>query len=129
MPCTLRCPSVQTGEPAVGLPGAGSPSAVIRRILPPRSAGSWAGLPRPPSPVPATWATAPTSVTPPSGVTRTIRALSRSLTSADPSGRNAMPQGTSRPVATTPATVGRGAGAAEVEGDDGAAEVAPDPPE
>ena len=51
-PWTLRWPRVQTGDPSVGFPGAGSPSGVIRRILPPRSFGSCAGVPRPASPVP-----------------------------------------------------------------------------
>ena len=41
----------------------------------------------------------------PSGVTRLMRAVSRSLTSAEPSGRNARAQGTAKPPVTTPATL------------------------
>ena len=66
----------------------------------------------PPSPVPSTPWTVPTLVTAPCGVTCTIRAVSRSLTKAEPSGRNAMPHGTSSPVATTPATRARATGGA-----------------
>jgi len=51
MPSTLRCPSVHTGEPGVGLPGAGAPAAVMRRIFPPRLFGSWDRLVTPASPV------------------------------------------------------------------------------
>ena len=50
-PCTLRCPRLHTGEPSSGLPGAGSPSAVMRRILPLRLSGSCADGGSPASPV------------------------------------------------------------------------------
>src|SRR3954452_22521571 len=53
----------------------------------------------PPSPVPSTSLTLPTLLTVPSSSTCLIRSVSRSLTSAEPSGRNASPHGTSRPLA------------------------------
>src|SRR4051812_7810712 len=62
---------------------------------------------RPPSPLPRTPSTRPTGVTVPDVATCTIRSSSRSLTRADPSGRNVSPHGALSPVATTPATLGR----------------------
>src|SRR3954447_19396188 len=62
---------------------------------------------RPPSPSPRTPSTRPTGVTVPDVATCTIRSSSRSLTRADPSGRNVRPHGALSPVATTPATLGR----------------------
>jgi len=47
----------------------------------------------------------PGELTAPDGATCLIRSLSRSLTRADPSGRKARPQGTSKPVAITRSTV------------------------
>src|SRR4051812_49440320 len=57
---------------------------------------------------------------PPAGM-RMMRAVVRSETSASPSGRNAIPHGTDKPVAT----VRRAGGVAVGEGDAGAVGVAP----
>jgi len=51
MPCTLRWPSDQTSESLTGLPGAGLPAGVIRRILPARLLGFCACVPLVASPV------------------------------------------------------------------------------
>src|SRR6478672_10868862 len=61
----------------------------------PPSPSGWTPGTRPPGPV------AGTSVTAPSPVIRTIFACSRRLTRCEPSSSRAMPQGTSRSVATT----------------------------
>src|SRR5829696_5871230 len=55
----------------------------------------------PPSPSGTTLGTVPTSETFPAADTNRIRAESRSVSNADPSGRKASPQGTSKPVATS----------------------------
>ncbi|CAM5417442.1 hypothetical protein SCALM49S_07030 [Streptomyces californicus] len=52
-PCTLRWPYEYTTESASGLPCTGSPSGVIRRILPASDSLSWASPVSPVSPVPA----------------------------------------------------------------------------
>ena len=44
-PCTLRWPSCHTGDAGNGLSAGTPPSGCIRRILPPRLAGSWAPAP------------------------------------------------------------------------------------
>ncbi len=75
-------------------------------------------------------ATVPTGVTCPDGVTRRIRALSRSVTNAPPSGQERDPHGTSSPDASTRgAPIGPGAatsvaGAVTVGPDDGGAAAA-----
>jgi hypothetical protein len=51
-PCTLRWPSVQTGEPRNGLSAGTEPSRFSRRILPPRLSSSCASGGLPDSPVP-----------------------------------------------------------------------------
>ena len=63
---------------------------------------------RPPSPSATTPGTSPSVVTFPRAVTRRIRPVLRSLTSASPEARNTIPHGTSRLSATVPASRGRG---------------------
>jgi hypothetical protein len=57
-----------------------------------------------------------TSVVVPSGDTRTIRPVSRSLTSAEPSGSRARPHGDTSPEARSATTLTRGASAEGVAG-------------
>ncbi len=83
------------------------------------SSGSSARPRSPPSPpgLPTEPRTSPIVLTLPSVVMRTIEPSSRCATSASPLGRNAMPQGTLRPSATTPSTRGSSSSLAGGDGE------------